>query len=247
MKTDFFIKGVKEKHKEYGTGLYLKSMEFFKEEINNSNSLVVKQVRPNDLLRGRFYFMFYDLSGKSSKMEKFNPILLVDWIDRQGTRKLYGLSINFIPVAIRTMFFNNVLNYNLSVIEKNTTRKMENQLPLDAINFANIYKLLGAIGFEWAIREFDIKLVNRIYQVSTDILTEFLTMSTASFTGVDDAKLVDIWRKKIMEQEVRHKKIIAELLNDYGKMSKELNTTYQSLDKRNENLQESLALINKLF
>jgi hypothetical protein len=247
MKNNFFINGVKEKHKEYGSGLYLKSMEFFSNEINNSNSTVVQQVRASSLMKGRFYFMFYDLAGKTSKMEKFNPILLIDWIDSQGTRKLYGLSINFIPVAIRTMFFNNVLNYNLSVIEKNKTKKMENQLPLDAINFANIYKLLGAIGFEWAIREFDIKLVNKIYQVSTEILTEFLTMSTSRFTGVDDAKLVEIWKKKIMEQEARHKKIIAELLNDYGKMNKELNTTYQSLDKRNENLQESLALINKLF
>jgi len=247
MKNDFFIKGVKEKHKEYGTDLYLKSMEFFSNEINNSNSVVVQQVRANKLLKGNFYFMFYDLSGKTSKMEKFNPILLIDWIDRDGTRKLYGLSINFIPVAIRVMFFNNVLNFNLSIIEKNTTRKIENELTLDSINFANIYKLLGAIGFEWAIREFDIKLVNKIYHVSTNILTEFLTMSTSRFTGVDDGKLVQIWKKKIMEQEARHKKIIAELLNDYGKMNKELNSTYESLDKRNENLQESLALINKLF
>jgi hypothetical protein len=91
------------------------------------------------------------------------------------------------------------------------------------------------------------RLINKVYCVSTTILTEFITMSTASFTGVDDLKLIDIWKKKIVEQEERHKRIIKELLGDYKKMSSELNEKYMSLEDRNDNLQESLNIIKNNF
>lgn len=247
MKKDYFKDSVKQQFKQEGTGIYSNNTEAISKEMNNPRSELIQQVQLNNLRKGGFYFMFYDLDGKSSKMEKFNPILLIDWFDINNTRMIYAVSINFIPVSIRTMFFNNLLNFNLDVIEKNEKLAFNKQDELEAINFTNIYKLLSTIGFEWSIRKFDIKKINKLYKVSTNILPKFITMSTAKFTGVDDGKLVEIWQKKIKEQEQRHKKIINEILNNYDNMDKELSNTYMDLDKKNDNLQESLKIIKTMF
>ena len=71
-------------------------------------------------------------------------------------------------------------------------------------------------------------------------------MNTYKLTGVDEGKLMDIWKKKITEQEQRHTKILREILDDYKEMDKELSKTYESLDTQNNNLQESLNILNKL-
>jgi len=247
MKKDYFKDSVKNQFKQEGSSIYSNNFEFISKEMNNSRSELIQQVKLNNLRKGGFYFMFYDLDGKSSKMEKFNPVLLIDWFDMNNTRMVYAVSINFIPVSIRTVFFNNLLNFNLDVIEENNKLPFDKEKELEAINFTNIYKLLSTIGFEWSIRKFDIKKINKLYKVSTKSLQQFIIMSTAKFTGVDDGKLIEIWRKKIKEKEERHKKIINEILNNYDNMEKQLTNTYMDLDKKNDNLQESLKIIKTMF
>lgn len=247
MKKDYFKDTIKQQYKLEGSSIYKNNSEFISKELNSSKSEFIQQVKLADLRKGAFYFMFYDLSGKSSNMEKFNPILLLDWFDMNNTRMVYAVSINFIPVSIRTIFFNNLLNFNLDVIDENNKLLFNKEKELEAINFTNIYKLLSTIGFEWSIRKFDIKKIQKLYKVSTKILPQFITMSTSKFTGVDDGKLIEIWKKKIKEQEQRHKKIINEILNNYDNMEKELTLTYNDLDKRTDNLQESLKIIKTMF
>jgi hypothetical protein len=71
-------------------------------------------------------------------------------------------------------------------------------------------------------------------------------MSTYKFTKVGDDKLIEIWQKKIKEQEQRHKKIIKEILNDVDNMSKEFDKTYKTLDEKQNSLEESLKIINSM-
>jgi hypothetical protein len=246
MKKDYFKDTVRAQFQAEGNNMYLTNSEFITDSIN-SQSKDVLPITAGDLEKGKFYFIFYDLKGKSSKMEKFNPLFLIDWNDQDNTRYLYAVSINFIPVGIRTVFFNNLYNFNLGTLEDNNKKDIDKQYALENTNFANIYKLLYSIGFEWSIRKFDVRLINKIYTISTSILPKFITMSTARLTGVDDLKLIEIWNKKITEQEARQKKLIKEILGDYKKMSDELNNTFNSLQSQNDNLDQSLQLIQKLF
>lgn len=245
IKKDYLKEEIKLMYNEFGSNLYLKCAEEITDILNDTNDLNSKTINLSELERGKFYFIFYDLQGKSSNMEKFNPIFVIDWTDNK--KYIYGVSINFIPVSVRTVFFNNLFNYNLDVVEKNMDLKIENQLPIKSINFELIYNMLYKIGFEWSIRKFESPLINKVNVISTNILATFISMSTAKFTGVNDLKLVEIWHKKIKEQDVRHKKIIAELLSDYTKMNSELTIQYNSVMTKENNLDNSLKLINKLF
>ena len=152
METDYLKNKIKEQYVIEGTEMYINNTNFVTQGINQGN----KDINETDLRgleRGKFYFIMYDLNGKSSNMEKFNPLFIVDWFDLQGTRMVYGVSCNFLPIAIRTVFFNNLCNHNLSQIEKNLTKDYTKQEAFTGINFANIYKLLYNIGFEWSIRQ----------------------------------------------------------------------------------------------
>lgn len=240
---DFFLDKVKTQYNEMGNIMYLHNSEIIAEKINNNNDQDILPINLTSIQKGNFYFIFYDLQGKSSNMEKFSPILAVDWFDHNNTRYLYGLSFNFIPLNIRVSFFNTLFNNNKNIFEKNEFEKTQNELPLQQINFTNIYKLLFSIGFEWSIRKFDIQKINKTYLISTNIITEFITMSTYKFTNVPDDKLIDIWRVKIKKQSERQQKLIKELLGDYDKIQKELNNKYQTLDDKNEQLNNSLKII----
>lgn len=244
MEKDYFINTIKEQYSIHGNALYEINNKFITDNMTSSNEKITP-INISNIERGKFYLMYYDLSGKSSMMEKINPIFIIDWFDINNTRTLYAVSTNFIPISIRTIFFNNIINFNLDIIEKNKEKDINNELPFDNINFYNIYKLLFSIGFEWAIRKFDYKLINKIYTISSDILPEFITMSTARIIGVDDGKLIEIWQKKISEQDQRKQKMISELLGDYNKLNKSINDSYLTLDKRANNIEKSLQIIKK--
>lgn len=245
MKQDYLQNKIKEQYIAEGLNMYLNNTKFITDGINQGNEAVQESDLRN-LERGKFYFIMYDLNGKTSTMEKFNPLFVIDWFDLQGTRMVYGVSCNFLPITIRTVFFNNICNHNLSTIKDNLDKDIPKQQAFTGINFANIYKLLYNIGFEWSIRQFDAKKITKIFEVSTNAIDKFLTMNTQKLTGVDEGKLMDIWKKKILEQEKRHTKILRQILEDYKEMDNELSKTYETLDTRNNNLQESLNILNKL-
>jgi DNA-binding ferritin-like protein len=244
---DYFIDKIKKQYKDVGNKMYMINAKIITDNINDSNSDKIVQTNLTNIEKGKFYFMFYDLSGKTSKMEKFNPLFVIDWFDIKGTRMLYAVSINFMPVAIRTIFFNSIINFNLSIMNENENVKINNETSFKNINFSNIYKLLKNIGFEWCIREFDMKLINNVNLISTKILPEFISMSTAQLTGVDDSKLLEIWQKKLSKQDERERKMIADLLNDFKTIEQELNKTKLTLSEKNDNLQTSLNIIKKKF
>jgi len=246
METDYLKDTIKKQFQEIGSNMYQVNAEYMTAGLNGHSEEIVP-INMSNIQKGKFYFMFYDLSGKSSKMEKFNPLFVIDWTDQDSTRYLYAVSINFIPVSIRTVFFNSLCNFNIKTLGENTNKNTEEQKAFENIDFANIYKLLHSIGFEWSIRRFDSKLVNKTYEISMNILPTFLTMSTARLTGVDDQKLIDIWNKKIKEQEERQNKLIKEILGDYRSMEKELTKAHSDVSTRNDNLEKSLQLIKKLF
>lgn len=246
LQNDFLKIQINLDYQVYGNQIYSKNGEFISDEMNSSDSKVIKPINLKSIEKGKFYFIFYDLQGKSSKIEKFNPLFIIDWYDDGKTRQMFGISLNFIPAAIRVVFFNLICNYNLSIIEQNSTKDLNKQEPFKDISFGKMYKILEGIGFEWSIRKFDVKKINKVYSVSTDIISKFVTMSTSKFTGVDDLKLIEIWQKKLTEQKDRRKKVIGDILGDYKKMESELNSQYQTVYQKQENLEASLLAMKLL-
>lgn len=246
LQNDFLKIQINFDYQQSGNKLYADNGQFISEELNSTDSKIIKPINLTAIEKGKFYFVFYDLQGKSSNLEKFNPLFIVDWYDDGKTRQMFGISLNFIPIAIRVVFFNLICNYNLSVIESNGSKDILKQESFSDISFGKMYKLLQGIGFEWSIRKFDIKKINKVYVVSTDILSKFITMSTAKFTGVDDLKLIEIWNKKLSEQKKREKELIKSIIGDYKKMESELKTQYQSVSEQQENLEKSLNAMKKL-
>ena len=243
MEKDFLKNNIRQQYLEVGSNLYNINNEFIMKEINDNDSFNIVPINLTDIIRGKFYFIFYDIQGKSSNMEKFNPVFIIDWLDDNNTRILYGVSTNFLPVSIATIFFNNIMNHNLDTLEHDKNKNTNLQSPIQNINFANIYKLLYSIGFEWAIRKFDCKKINNVREINMNILSQFITMSTHKMTGVDDGKLIEIWQSKIKQQEERHKKIIKDLLGDYNKIATELNSQIITLSKQEQNLEESYKMM----
>lgn len=243
MEKDYFIDKIKSNYKLDGQSMYKNNEQFISKQINSEN---IYGINKNKFIVGSFYLLYYDLTSKRSNMEKINPILLLDKYKIKDKTIFLTLNINFLPILIRTYFFNTILNFNLNVIEKNTELDTIKQDNLNKINFNTIYKMLKKIGYEWAIRKIESDKINKVYKINTNILPEFITMSTASFTGVDDNKLISIWQKKIKEKELNEQKLINSILNDLENISNTFNEQYIDLNTRSSNLEETLKIINTL-
>lgn len=236
----------------------LKDAEGIKVSENSTNWLLArlqtpdagfKAVRAKNMFVGKFYFMLYDLSGKSSKMEQYSPILLVDHRKMLTKNIVYGISINFIPQNIRLLFFDNFLssfqNIFLPIDAKEKVGNAEKPLP---INFKIAFDSLDKIGFQYSIREFDMDLINKSYEVSMQLLPRFLTVNSTVLTGVDELKLAEIWESKLKNRTESTQQRISELITDYSEINevfkkefKSYKTEFDKIQKTKENL-KSLGL-----
>ena len=238
---------IKSGYKDYGMNLYDTNFNTFQNELNSNRSTIIEEINPLNIESGKFYFMYYDLQGKTSNWEKINPLFVVDYFDMNNTRMVFGVSLNFMPMDQRVVFFNKIVNFNLDIVNKNKTIHVSSQYPFKHSNFYNIYKLLQSVGLEYTIRKFDIKLINKIKVVSTEFIPQFISMSTSKITGVNDNNIIQLWKKKILTQQNRQEEMLKELNNDYNEINKTLTKEYMSLDKKASNIEKSLQLINKNF
>lgn len=224
-----------------------------KDFAENSTSWLVKklqkpdddvdQININEMTVGKFYFMFYDLQGKgkSSKLEQYNPILFVDYKHVGNTKVLFGLSFNFIPTRMRLVFFDKMLDSYPFVFEDKDGKHKAGQAeqPLNGINYNNVYKLLSKIGYEYIIREFDLRLVNKVYEIAMHKLPRFLTIDTHKFTNVDDAKLAQIWLAKLKTRDERHQQLLLDIASGYDKVEKTLNEEFGHFQDEMKKLQQA--------
>lgn len=233
--------------KEEGKNFPENSSRWLIEKLQRPNE-GVQQIGLNDMTVGKFYFLMYDLSGKSSKLEQYSPILFVDFKHVFNTKILFGLSINFIPARLRILFFDKLLDSYPKALQPTDSKDKKGQpeQPLKGINFENVYNMLSKVGYEYAIREFDIRLVNKVYEVSMINLPRFLSINTQAFTNVDDAKLAQIWLAKLKTREERHQKLLLDIASGYDKVEKSLNEEFESFKEKMKNLEESMTYLSDL-
>lgn len=203
--------------------------------MQSPNKTFVK-VNPNYLRIGAFYFMKYDMRkiNKSSKMEQFVPFMMVDYKPLIDSRVLYGINFNFLTTTKKEAFFLKYLERYEKLLEKN--KELDNWLqeePLPDVNYERMYNELLKYGFDYAIREFRVELIDEIYGISTNHLDKMISLDTQMMTGVDEAKLNDIWITKLKNEGIRDR--LDELYNiksNYEELIKDLKEKFKFLDKK---------------
>lgn len=190
---------------------------------------------PEYLRLGAFYFMRYDLTkvNKTSRMEQYSPIMVVDYKPLIDSKVIYALNLNFLTTQKKEAFFSSFLDTNSGILAKNEQAKdWVGEMPLPGVNYSSMHGKLLAYGFDYAIREYRLELFNKLYGVSTDDLEKLILLNTQSITGVDEAKINDIWIAKLKKEslQMRHEEMVA-IKSNYEMILKELAEKFKDLNK----------------
>jgi hypothetical protein len=224
---------------EEGEAVSKNSTEWLLKRLQNPDA-GFKAVKAKNMYVGKFYFLMYDMEGKSSKMEQFSPILLVDFRKVATKKLLYGISLNFIPQNIRLLFFDAFLdsfeNVFLPIDSQEKVGNAEKPLP---ISFQIAFEALDKIGFQYVIRELDADKINKAYEVSMQTLPRYMTVNTTVLTDVDEKKMAEIWLSKLKNREEAVQKRISELITSYEDVAKTFSKEFKSYEREFEKIQKS--------
>lgn len=196
-------------------------------------------ISPDQLKIGSFYFMKYDSRSinKSSKMEQNVPLLLVDYKHEIDSRVLWVMNLNFLPMKIKTAFFSSLFNKNSDILEFNNNIDGVKEKTLRNINYSFMWGELIKYAFEYSIREIRAELIEKMLYISTDNIHYLTTISTQAMTGVDEAKLNQIWKAKLINEDFEDRaREILEIKSNYYKIIEELSEKFKDLDKRLGNI-----------
>jgi len=207
----------------------------------NKPSLTFRPCGPGELHIGKFYFMMYNLTGKTSRLEQYNPILVIDYKIKQNVPIVWAVSLNFIPQKQRISFFNWFFDRQSEIVKKNESiESSKNQIPY-SLTFDQLYESLDQIGYAHSIREWIVPKISHIWEIGIQDMHLFLTIDTEKFTGVDEKKLFEIWLAKLNDRDERKRRKITELNRDVTKIYKELSDNLLTLEERTELLKKSVS------
>ena len=232
---------------------YLEKINFLKNKVPNytiesskwlinktkNNDINFKRKNITDINIGKFYFMKYDYNNinKSTKMEQNVPLLVVDYKPNIDNKVIYILNMNFLPQNIKEAFFSK-LTYKYSEIfdynENVENLEQEKKLPL---NYKLLWDELIQFAFEYCIREIRIELINDLFEISTKHLHFLTSINTQYLTGVDEAKLNEIWITKLKNESYNNR--LEELMTiktNYYKILEELQEKFKNLNNRLKNI-----------
>lgn len=234
------LKRIKARRDAEGVRTKENSTEWLIEQLKDPNNQTVKVVTPDKIIPGKLYFLFYDLSAalKSSKLEQFSPILALRKGIVQSKPILWGFSLNFLPDRVKVNWFDQVLERFFKGVLSTNLEVTELSKPLN-VTFEGVYKTLASIGFEYAIREFRLDLINKVYEIDLSELDRFVSADSERFTNVDAKKLIEIWLAKLGEGPDRLQEIKNNVLTDFKTIDTELSVSFDEVEK-------SKSFLNKL-
>lgn len=226
------IKRMKARRDVEGVRTSENSTQWLIDQIKDPNNETVKVVTPDKIIPGKLYFIFYDLAAalKSSKLEQFSPILALRKGMVQQKPILWGFSLNFLPERVKVNWFDQLLERFFKGVLSTDLEVKENSKPLN-VTFEGVYKTLASIGFEYAIREFRLDLINKVYEIDLQELDRFVSVDTQQFTNVDPKKLIEIWLAKLGEGPARLQEIKENVLTDFKTIDTQLEVSFEELEK----------------
>lgn len=235
------LQRLKERREIEGVRTSENSTKWLTDQIKSPDNTFVKVVTPDKIVAGKLYFLFYDLAAalKSSKLEQYSPILALRKGMVEGKPILWGFSLNFLPERVKVNWFDQLLErFFKGVLSTNISEDSVIKDPLK-LTYEGVYKTLASIGFEYAIREFRLDLINKVYEIDLTQLDRFVSVDVQKFTNVDPKKLIEIWLAKLGEGDARLKEIKENVLTNFKTLDDELNMSFEELEK-------SKAFLNKI-
>lgn len=225
------LKKIKTRQREEGGQTSEKSTQWLIDQLKKPNNKTVKEVTPDDIVPGKLYFLFYDLASslKSSLMEQYSPILALRYGLVKQKPILWAFSLNFLPERVKVNWFDQVLERFFKGVLSTELNVEPYKKPLN-VTYEGVYQTLASIGFEYAIREFRMDLINKIYEIDIQELDRFVTIDTERFTRVDAKKLIEIWLAKLGEGDQRLKMIKENSVTDFKTVDDVLNISFDEMN-----------------
>lgn len=191
---------------------------------NPDGSKGVEEINISDMHTGGFFFMHY---MDESNWMQYSPIMFIDTKEFENRIIGYAINFNFIPFEYRIALFDKYLN------------DLVDNYQLSSITFENAYKMLLEIGYEYAIVEYDMKRVERVFSIDLSILSKFLYSSYPT-NKYDPNKLYSIWLKKLETREKRHQELIASTVEEFFDMEQNISDSFEALENHVKRLQRNM-------
>jgi hypothetical protein len=224
----------------YKAGAIPKLADEWIQHVIQNPTITFRECSPTEIKTGKFYFMLYNMGGKTSRLEQFNPVLVVDFKIKQNVPIIWAASLNFIPRNQRLTYFDWFFDRQKTLVLKNEKiENSKNQFEYE-LDLETMYDSLDQIGYAYAIREWVVPKINKVWEVGIQDIPYFLTFNTEKFTGVDEKKLFEIWLAKLNDRDERKQKKIQELNQDVTKIYKELNDHLLTLEDKKNNLERTM-------
>jgi hypothetical protein len=207
---------------------FKKNSLYFLDKYSKSSKEVLN-VPIKNLSSGGFYFLHY---LDESKWMQYSPIFLVDFKKFEDKIILLAINFNFIPLEVRVMIFDPYIQKK--DIDENRLLK---------VDYEFIYNLLRKFGFEYALMEYDASRIKLAHKISMDVLPRFL-YHQHPINIYDPDKLMQIWNAKIEKRDQRHKEIILSTLDEFYKVSEDLDSKFDVLKGHIQRLQRNMKKYN---
>ena len=185
----------------------------------------VKVVRLGDIKPGGFYFLHY---LDDSKWIQYSPVFVVDFKKFDNMIVLFCVNFNFIPLKVRVALFDPYIKEQ-DFEKKNIFLK---------VKYDAMYKELKKYSFQYSLMEYNLAQVQLAHKIELDILPRFL-YSQHYLVKYDPKKLLEIWKKKIVEQDKRDKEMMGSSIDDFYNINTDMTGKYDLLKKHIDRLQKS--------
>lgn len=185
------------------------SLDYYQLYKSPDNDMVVPKTISN-ITKGGLYFLYY---RDESNWMQLSPILCADIRDK---RIIFGVNMNFLPLEIRLNLFDDIV-----ISLDNNNKQSKGLEPFHMITFEKIYKKLIRLGFEYAIVEYEIGRIQRVFYINYEKLPYWL-YSQHPKNIYDPIKLYSIWEAKLKGRPERHKELMSKLVEDFYNVTDEL-------------------------
>lgn len=220
------------------------SNEWFNISLAKPN-LEFREVTPNYLRVGGFYFFDYDPAkiNKSTKIEQKSIVFIVDYKPMIDMKIIRAINFNFLPSEIRKVFFLKLLgNVKYDAVFSNNDNKKDwlDELPIPGISEDKIIRIMidmfgteGGLLYSKSIRPYHMNLFNKIYGISTKNLDKLISLDVKPISGMDDVGIIKVLRGKLQNEGVEGlQKELYQVKSNYEEILKDLQERFKHLNDK---------------
>ncbi len=198
---------------------------FFYDKYRQTDELV-KAIEPSQMKTGQFYFLHY---LDDSNWIKYSPIFLVDYKKTSGKTILMCVNFNFIPLEVRPMIFDPYI----------TEEMFEKPEQFIKVKYDAMYRELKRYSLQYSVMEYNAHQIKLVHRIGFKMLPRFL-WSQHPMAKYDPRKLLQIWKKKYLEQDKRDKEMMDADIKEFLDIGNEISDKYVLLRGRVQRLQRSI-------